>query len=227
MMLAVSKPSISGMLTSMRMTAASFSRRNLSASRPEPTETTRSPTSASAASTVRRWVGRSSTTRMLKGPGIVPLPNQPGPQHRDELVRVDRFREVVPGSRLDALLAVPLHRLCGYRDDREVAEAPYFSDRPRRVQAVHFRHHHVHEHDVDAGIALENRDRLAAGFRRQGDQMMLLEGAGQGKNIPDVIVDDQDPASAEGLVAVVQVQDGLALGFREALERPVENERRK
>src|SRR4051812_41822194 len=45
-------------------------------------------------------------------------PMQPPPQDRQHLLRVHRLGQVVPRAGLDALLAVPLHRLGRHRNDR-------------------------------------------------------------------------------------------------------------
>ena len=47
---------------------------------------------------------------------------QPGPQGRQHLLGVHRLGEIVPGPRLDALLAVALHGLGGHGDDRQVLQ---------------------------------------------------------------------------------------------------------
>src|SRR5206468_3345861 len=127
----------SGMLTSRRMTAASCSRRNFSASRPDPTETIRSPRSASAASTVSLWVGRSSTTRMFTGRVTsCSSADQPRPQHGEQLVLVYRLREVIPRPGVDAFLPVSLHRLRRPADAGQIPEPPDLTNRPRLVSVA-------------------------------------------------------------------------------------------
>src|SRR5262245_15038631 len=79
---------------------------------------------------------------------------QPRAQHADHELRLDRLRKVVPRTRLDALLAVALHRLGSDRDDRQVLARRDPADLPYRVEAVDLRHHDVHQHDVDVGLRL-------------------------------------------------------------------------
>ena len=59
----------------------------------------------------------------------------PGPQHRQHLFRIDRFRQVVPSSGLDALLAIALHRLGRDRDDRQLFEDAEFRESPASYPA--------------------------------------------------------------------------------------------
>src|SRR5688572_17401261 len=61
---------------------------------------------------------------------------QPDPEQRQELLQVDRFRDVIRRAGLDALLAVALHRLGGDGDDRELAEFLEAADDPHGVVAV-------------------------------------------------------------------------------------------
>src|SRR6266446_3085976 len=96
---AVSKPSISAMLTSIRMLTRSVDAGSSGA--------------ASALGSSTALIGSAR-------PSPPPLANQPRPQHRDELLGVDRLGQVVPGAGLDALLAITLHGLGGDRDDRDV-----------------------------------------------------------------------------------------------------------
>src|SRR5262245_9028224 len=171
---AVSNPSISGMLTSRRMTATSWSRRKRSASRPDSTATTFSPSSVSTDSTANRCAAVSSTMRMLtRSPdaggsgarslpprssvGLIGLPrsaptppstDQPRPQHRDELLGIDRLGEIVPGAGLAALLSIALHGLGGDRDDRHVTEPRIEPDLSPGLHAVHLRPHAVPQHHV-------------------------------------------------------------------------------
>ena len=169
---AVSKPSMPGMLTSSRITAKSRSSTCLSASSPEPTATTFWPSSSRTVRKTRSLSARSSTTRIAAGasaarsgsPAVSRIAHglQPGPQGREQLLRVDRLRQVVPRARLEAALAVALHRLRGHRDDRQVLAAGELADLAHGLQAVHLRHHDVHQHDVDVGLALHDLDRVAA-----------------------------------------------------------------
>src|SRR5262249_9710956 len=154
--------------------------------RPESTATMFSPSSASTDSTAIRWAGASSTMRMstrLRAPrapipptsssGLIAsasrvvsqLANQPRPQHRDELLGVDRLGHIIPCPRLDALLTIALHRLGGDRDDRDVLESRIPPDLPRGLHAVHLRHHDVHQDHVDVGAGLQRLDGILAVLR--------------------------------------------------------------
>src|SRR5688572_9885607 len=71
---------------------------------------------------------------------------QPHAEQRQELLQIDRLRDVVRGAGLDAFLAVVLHRLGGDRDDGQVPELIEPADDPHGVVAVELRHHDVHQH---------------------------------------------------------------------------------
>src|SRR5438477_805526 len=186
---AVSRPSMSGMLTSSRITANSRCSTSRSASEPERTMTRFCPSSSRMLLKTSSFSGRSSTTRMLAFSSLtksgtdhvfgecsgnqgrrktwsVPAfpsgssPVQPAAQHGEQMQAVHRLRQVVPGARGDALLAVALHRLRGHRDDRQVGAAVELADLADGGDAVHLRHHDVHQDDVDVGIVLHDVDRL-------------------------------------------------------------------
>ena len=110
---AVSKPSMSGMLTSSRITANSCLQDSLQrlAARARADEFW--PRSSSTVRKTSSFSGRSSTIRMLaRSPSLgrssvvefASSAAQPAPQHREQVHRVDRLGEVVPGAGLDALL---------------------------------------------------------------------------------------------------------------------------
>src|SRR5215211_4681261 len=87
---------------------------------------------------------------------------QPDPHEREQLVRVHRLRDVVGRAGRDALLAIALHCLRRQRDDGQRPESWVLPDRPRRLVAVHVRHHHIHQHDIDLRLALlQHRKRIA------------------------------------------------------------------
>src|SRR5689334_22771507 len=120
---AVSKPSMPGMRTSSRITAKSRWRSSRSAALPELALTISVGSSRRMDSSAISFSGLSSTIRTLASSGIArSSPVQPDPQQREQLLGVDRLRDVVGGARLDALLAVALHRLGGDGDDRQVLE---------------------------------------------------------------------------------------------------------
>src|SRR4051812_30307883 len=147
---AVSKPSITGMLTSSRMTANSSRSSRRRASLPDEAVTMFCPSSTRIDSSARIFSGRSSTTRMLTlsssagepserglrgAASVISAPSlaarrleEPDAQQRQQLLGVDRLGDVVRGAGVDALLAVALHRLGGQRDDRQRAEASVAAD---------------------------------------------------------------------------------------------------
>src|SRR5262245_38586475 len=148
---AVSSPSMSGMLTSSRMTANSISRMYFRASCPDRALTMFCPSSSRIVLNTTCFSGRSSTTRMLTFSGascrattfVTASPTlllQPGPQHRQQVRRVHRFGQVVPGAGLDALLAVALHGLGRHRDHRQIPPLRELADFLHGGHAIHLRH---------------------------------------------------------------------------------------
>src|SRR2546425_997540 len=83
-----------------------------------------------------------------------PFRSSPHPEtdELEELVCLHRFRQVVGGACLDALLAVVLQRLRGDGDDGQCLVRRIAADGPHGLVPVHLRHHHVHEHDIDVGV---------------------------------------------------------------------------
>src|SRR5262249_34257345 len=146
MSFAVSRPSMSGMLTSSRITANSRASTSRSASDPERTITRFSPRSSRIVWKTSSFSGRSSTTRMLAFSSFIALASavQPSAQDGQEMQPIDRLRQVVPGAGVDAFLAIALHRLRRHRDDRQIDAARQLADLLDGGDAVHLRHHDVH-----------------------------------------------------------------------------------
>src|SRR5436190_14659117 len=179
MSFAVSRPSMSGMLTSSRITANSRFSTSFSASPPERTVTRFCPSSSRMLEKTSSFSGRSSTTRMFAFSWFIALAVQPPSQHGQHMHAVDRLGQIVPGAGGNAFLTVALHGFRRDRDDRQVAAALQFPDLLDGGDAVHLRHHDVHQHDVDVGIALHDLDRLAAVVRRDHLHAFLVEHRGE------------------------------------------------
>src|SRR3954470_16643609 len=190
---AVSKPSMSGMRTSSRMTAKSFLRTCRSASLPERAGMTLRSGADSRCCSAIRLCSSSSTTRMLtlevrtdrrsaQGTG------ERGAQEQRQLLDVHGLRDVVVRARLQAALSVLLHRLRGHGDDRHLAQRLEAADDAYRVVAVQVRHHDVHQDHVDAGLALEDLDALLAALGVDHGHAELLERGRHGEDVADVVV---------------------------------------
>src|SRR5579863_10647247 len=146
---AVSKPSMPGITTSSRITANSPVSSAFSAASPDLTGTRTWFSEDRIASSAVRFSARSSTSRILgfavkvtsslrpgsrlarltrRGlPGSGAL--QPAPHDAQQMPGVHRLGDVVGGAGGDGLLPVPLHRLRGHRDDRQVRELWHLPDR--------------------------------------------------------------------------------------------------
>src|SRR5438874_3089684 len=194
---AASKPSISGMRTSSRMSAKADFRIERSASRPEEAVTTVRSGPESSDSRALRLCGSSSTTRMLAeaesvreviGRRLSGLLVQPHPQQRRQLLDVHRLRDVVRRTRLEAFLAIALHRLRGQGDDRQGPELRVPADDPDGVVAVELRHHDVHQHQLDVRLALEDLDPFLAASPFKTGHPPWLGCAGRRETVAHVIL---------------------------------------
>src|SRR5262245_3517738 len=208
---AVSNPSMSGMLTSSRMTANSRRRSSANAAEPERTMTRFCPRSSSIDWNTSSFSGRSSTMRIfalsprsagftVSAIGIPPVRSsffgarlsiQPAAQHGEQMHAVDGLGQIVPRACLYASHPVALHRLRGNRNDRQILAALQLADLLRRRDAVHLRHHDVHQHDVDAGIVLHHAYGLPAVVGGHDLHPLLVEHGGEREDVAHVVVDDQ------------------------------------
>ena len=192
------------MLTSSRITAKSCVSTRFSASSPDAAVTISCPSSSSTSRSARSLSGRSSTIEDAGAVGSRGVPaavarrrrlgrhrGQPCPQHADHQLGVDRLRQVVPRARLHALLAVALHRLRGHGDDRHVLARGHLADLADRVDAVHLRHHDVHQDHVDRRRrACSDADRRAPVVVRDDLHALVLEQRREREDVAHVVVDD-------------------------------------
>ena len=110
----------------------------------------------------------------------------------DQRIDPDRLDHVVVHAGGQARLAVALHRVGGHRDDaRALAVRPSRRDAPRRLEAVHLGHLHVHQHHV-VGLARDRLDRLDAVRRQVGAVAHLLQQAQRQLLVHDVVFGEQD-----------------------------------
>src|SRR6266540_3371126 len=223
---AVSNPSMIGIRTSRRMTANSLRSRCRSASAPEEASTRFSSSGARIVRRAKRLVASSSTRRMLtlllaggvlaisfaalvrvtmaprRRDAALPLssasPRHPRLEHGQEVRDVDGFGDVIGCSRFDAFLAVSPHCLGGQRDDRPPGKGVELTHLGHRHVAVHLRHHHVNQGDVEVPVLAQNVQRLLARVDREHFHLLALEERRQGKDVPDVIVDDKDSLARQG-----------------------------
>src|SRR6185295_10082529 len=117
----------------------------------------------------------------------------------------DRLGQVVPCTGLDAFFTIAFHGLGRHRDDREVLEPWDLADLTHGLHAVHFRHHDVHEHDVDLLLLLQDLDGIASVVGGEDDHVVLFEHGRKGEDVPHVIVHDQHAPAAEQPVGGAQV----------------------
>ena len=199
-----------GMLTSSRMTAKSLlEQQPCSASSPE-----RAATIVLAELLERRredeqLLGRSSTTRMSDRaagrassftPSRHPSAMQPGAQHGEQLLGVDRLGQVVPGARLDAFSRSPFMALAvtamigrslqaGILRISRIVSMPSISGIMMSISTMSM-----------SGSRLQHVDRVAAVVGRDDHHVVLLEHRGQREDVADVVVDDQHLLAGQQLV---------------------------
>ena len=107
---------------------------------------------------------------------------------------VDRLGEVVGSARIQALLAVALHRFGGQGDYRQSPEFIVLPDLGHRLITVHLRHHDIHQDDGDVGIGIDQLNGFIARGGCENAHAAPLEHAAERKDIPGIIINEQDGA---------------------------------
>src|SRR3712207_574439 len=167
MWLAVSKPSMFGICASSRMTAKSSTSSCLSAASPLSTATACTGRPWRIASRAMRLSLRSSTSSALavSATPVSLVGVHPAGHELDQLVQVDRLRDVVGGTRGERGLAVTRHRLGREEHYRQVGEAVIAADASGGLVPVLIGHHGVHQDDVDLRVLGEHPDAVDAVVR--------------------------------------------------------------
>src|SRR6266850_2863263 len=199
---AVCSPSSRGICTSSRITANVWRSRCSSASSPERALTTRILRGLSVPSSARRFSGRSSTRRTLGTSGSSDcgtVTSSPGPleQQGHQPLRTDGFGGEIRTTRLEALLAVAGQCLGGQGKDGQIGKPRTAANLPRGLEAVNCRHHHVHQHQVDAPLGIEQLEALAGALGGKDADPEALEQASDRGQVMHVVVDEQHLAPAQ------------------------------
>ena len=84
------------------------------------------------------------------GQRIGPARGQLRPDARLRDREVDRLGHVVVGAGVERLDDVVAAVLRGHHDDRQLGDRARLPQPPQRLDAVHARHHHVEQHEIDA-----------------------------------------------------------------------------
>jgi len=86
------------------------------------------------------------------------------------------------------------------RDHRQVGTLRHGADRGRRGVAVHLRHHHVHQDEIDVLVGPQHPEALVpVGCVDDGEPVQLKD-AGDREGVAQVIVNDQDAPAAQAVV---------------------------
>src|SRR5690242_3552901 len=105
-----------------------------------------------AAGTTRGRSGgnRSACARKWRagGPPRPRSSRHPYAHQREKDVGIEWFADVVAGTGIQTTVTIVGHRFGGKSDDRKLRPLHVFSDLSNGLQAVHLRHHDVHEDEV-------------------------------------------------------------------------------
>src|SRR5581483_1021939 len=106
-----------------------------------------------------------------------------------------------------------LHGLGGESDDGQAPQRSVLTNDLHGFVAIHLRHHDVHEHNGKVGGGFDGGDGLASGTGGEDGHATTFQNTGEGEDVADVIVDDEDLAAVKSLVGLVQaVEHALLLG---------------
>ncbi len=71
------------------------------------------------------------------------------------------------------------------------------ADAPHRLVAIHLGHHHVHQDEIDLGVALQRLERVVPVLGVEHAHALGLEGARHRVDVAHVVVDHEDRAAGE------------------------------
>ena len=117
---------------------------------------------------------------------------KPHAQRRKQLLGIYGFGQIFGRSRLQAFLAVPLHRFCGQSDDRQSPERGVLPDHLHGFIAIHLGHHDVHQYDGDIRGRFELGDCLPSRSGGDHGHAAALNHAAEGKDIAHVVIEVRD-----------------------------------
>ena len=81
--------------------------------------------------------------------------------HLEQQIRVNRFGSMFIHTRFETAFAIARHHIGRHGDNRQVSQPFDGTDGAGRLQAVHQRHLHIHQHQV-IGVFLDHVQRLCA-----------------------------------------------------------------
>ena len=110
----------------------------------------------------------------------------------EELLHVDRFRQVLEKARLDASLDVARHGVRAERDDRDVARIGVAAEQTERLEAVDPREVDVEDDEIGVACAGELDSPLGALRREDLDVRAPLEDARHEGSICGVVFDVEE-----------------------------------
>ena len=172
-----------------------------------------------------RLIVHHQDVQLLHGFATFHLAVQPHAKCRDQLLGVDRLRQIIRRTGLKALFSISHHCLRRKRDDRKAPVSGIAADLAHRFVPVHLRHHDIHQHDSRFRLRFERLDRFATRIRRQHLHAAAFKHAGEREDVADVIVDDQHLLANQVLVGPVQSLERVALGLGQVGHHTVQEQR--
>src|ERR1051326_1931715 len=181
---AVWNPSMWGISTSRRMTAASFLRRYFRASEPEPAFTRFSLRPFRMASSASRFSFRSSTRRIFTfsvADIVLTVGSSPKieSQQRKQSVNVGRFRDVIGGPCLHAFFAIAFHGFRSHGNDWRRCESAHVANLAYGFIAVDIGHHDVYQNSIHIRRMAQQLDTIPAILRKNNFHLIPFEEAGR------------------------------------------------
>ena len=101
-------------------------------------------------------------------------------------------------------MPVAFHRFRRQRNDGQFPEARLGANLLHRLIAIHFRHHNIHQHEVNIRARVQLLQRLFAVLRHENIHAFAFHDARQGKNVPHIIINNQHGFFVKHLLFIMQ-----------------------
>lgn len=139
----------------------------------------------------------------------------PHADQREQLIDIQGLGHVVVGPCCETAFLVVRHGFGGQHQDRQAAPASIAPDALCRGEPVHDRHHHIHQNEVYGGCRgggrIERVERFLPVARDLHDGAARFEHAGEGIDVSDIILDDEDAPAFQHGVSISRLLDHALL----------------